>query len=267
VTVSLTFRIALALTLIGAAFDGRWASAADCPSSPIVELPMVRNDLGSPIISILVDGRSRDALIDTGGFWSMLSPSIAKLYGSRRSGINGRLGLEGVKIDKAVTVPSIQIGPVKVSKVDFFEAPEDYSENAVTLGANWLSRFDVEIDPVGGRVTFFPRSHCGSGVVHWPHSDFAELPVRIDRDQNLVTIPLILDGREIHALIDTGAPETYLSLRVAEALFGLKPDSPGMQAVVSGSFTPRPRAGISWLTERISRPARRRPHRAAIRLL
>jgi tetratricopeptide (TPR) repeat protein/predicted aspartyl protease len=230
VTVSIAFRIALGLVLAGVVPHVGWALATECPSNPIVELPMVQNDLGSPIVSILIDNRPRDALIDTGGFWSMLSPSIAKLYGTRKSGINGRLGLEGVKIDKAVTVPSIQIGPVKVPKVDFFEAPEDYSENAVTLGANWLSRFDVEIDPVGAKVTFFPRSHCGSGVVYWPHSDFAELPVRIDRDQNLVTIPLILDGREIHALIDTGAPETYLSLRVAEALFGLKPDSPGMQA-------------------------------------
>jgi tetratricopeptide (TPR) repeat protein/predicted aspartyl protease len=230
VAVNIWFRIALSLALIGSALEGGRASAADCPSNPIVELPMVQNELGSPIISIMIDDRPRDALIDTGGFWSMLSPSIAKLYGTRKSGINGRLGLEGVKIDKAVTVPSIQIGPIKVRKVDFFEAPEDYSENAVTLGANWLSRFDVEIDPVGAKVTFFPRSHCGVGVVRWPHSDFAELPVRIDRAQNLVTIPLILDGREIHALIDTGAPETYLSLRVAEDLFGLKPDSPGMQA-------------------------------------
>ena len=68
---------------------------------------------------------------------------------------------------------------------------------ARTLGANWLSRVDVEIDPLGKQVGFYPASRCGADVVRWPHSDFAELPVRIDRTQNLITIPMILDGREV----------------------------------------------------------------------
>ena len=224
-TGSFAFRIILTCALATAP-----AMAAECPPTPIVALSIVVNDLGSPIIPILIDDRPRNALIDTGGFWSMVSPSISRVYGTRKSGIDGRLGLEGIKIDKAVKVPSIQIGPVRVTDVDFYEAPEGYSDDAVTLGANWLSRFDVEIDPVADKVVFFPKSRCGADAIYWRHSDFAELPVRVDRAENLVTIPVILDGREIRALIDTGAPETFLSQRVAEQLFGLKPDSPGMLA-------------------------------------
>ena len=205
------------------------AHAAECDHKPIVEFPMVQNDMGSPIVSILIDGRPRNALLDTGGFWSMLNPSIARFYGSQKAVIAGRLGLEGMRIDKAVTAPSMQIGPVKVPHVDFYVAPDDYSDNAVTLGANWLSRFDVEIDPVGAKVAFFPRGACGPGAVYWPHRDLAELPVTIDRVQNLVTIPLMLDGHEIRALLDTGATETYISERVAGQLFGLSADSPGTQ--------------------------------------
>lgn len=217
------------IAAIGIAGSFERAEAADCAPKPVVEMPIVQNDLGSPIVSIMIDDKPRNVLLDTGGFWSMLSPSIAKFYGIRKSGVAGRLGLEGVKIDKAVKVPSIQIGPVRAPDVDFFVAPEEYSEHAATLGANWLSRFDVEIDPVNGKVTLFLGSNCGSDVVRWPHSDFAELPVRINRGENLITIPLILDGHEIRALIDTGAPETYLSQRVAAQFFALRPDSPGMK--------------------------------------
>ncbi|MDB5392652.1 MAG: hypothetical protein JWM91_158 [Rhodospirillales bacterium] len=226
--IRMVFSFALAVA-IGIVAPLERARAAECVPKLLVEMPMLQNDLGSPVVSILIDNRPRDVLLDTGGFWSMLSPSIAKLYGTRRSGIAGRLGLEGVKIDRAVKLPSIQIGPVKVPDVDFFEAPEGYSDNAATLGANWLSRFDVEIDPVDSKVSFFFQNHCGNAV-YWLHNDLAELPVRIDRSENLITIPLILDGREIRALIDTGASETYLSRRVAEELFALHPGSPGMQA-------------------------------------
>lgn len=188
---------------------------------------MVPNDLGTPIVSILIDGQPRNVLLDSGGFWSLIDPSFAKSYRNRQSRLIGQLGLEGVKLDRAVQVPSIQIGRVSIPRVDFFEAPAGYLQTVATLGANWLSRMDVEIDPVNKKAVFFPLSHCEADILHWPHSDLAELPVKFDRRQNLMTIPLVLDGQEIRALIDTGSPETFLSLRTAERLFGFDPDKAG----------------------------------------
>jgi tetratricopeptide (TPR) repeat protein len=200
------------------------AIAEDCTHDPLVELPMVRNGLDTPIVSIPIDGHPHDVLLDSGGFWSLIDPVFAKPYGSYRSRVEGQLGLEGKKLDRAVRLPSIQLGPLKVPDVDFFEAPAGYLQTQITLGANWLSRFDVEIDPVGRKAAFFPRDHCQADILYWPHSDLAELPVTIDRRQNLVTIPLMLDGKEIRALIDTGSPETFLSLRTARRLFAFDPD-------------------------------------------
>ena len=198
--------------------------AQDCSHSPLVELPMLPNDDGTPIVSILIDDRPHDVLLDTGGFWSLIGPPFARQYGSRRSAVEGRLGLQGVRLNRAVRVPSIQIGSLKIPDVDFFEEPEGYINTAATLGANWLSRMDVEIDPAAKKVTFFPSNRCRSEIVSWPHSDLAELPVKIDRGQHLITIPLELDGQEIRALIDTGSPETFLSARAAKQLFGIEAD-------------------------------------------
>jgi len=203
--------------------------AQDCTHAPLAELPMISNDDGTPIVSILIDDKPHDVLLDTGGFWSLINPSFARQYGSRRSRLEGRLGLQGIRLNRAVEVPSIQIGSLKIPNVDFFEEPEGYIETAATLGANWLSRMDVEIDPAAKKVTFFPSNHCRSEIVDWPHSDLAELPVTIDRGENLITIPLELDGQEIRALIDTGSPETFLSARAAKQLFGIEGDPSAME--------------------------------------
>jgi len=189
---------------------------------------MVPNDNGTPIVSILIDGEPSDVLLDTGGFWSLITPSFAGRYNVYRSKIEGRLGLQGIRLNRAVEVPSIKIGSLRTTGVDFFVEPAGYIDTVATLGGNWLSSMDVEIDPGAKAVTFFPSSHCGSGVVSWPHSDLAELPVRIDRGQHLVTIPLELDGQEVQALIDTGSPETFLSARAAKRLFGIEVDPSAM---------------------------------------
>ena len=57
--------------------------------------------------------------------------------------------------------------------------------------------------------------------------------MRIDNIGHRITIPLVLNGEEITALIDTGSSETYLNLRTAGRLFDLTSESPGMQQTSS----------------------------------
>jgi tetratricopeptide (TPR) repeat protein/predicted aspartyl protease len=222
VACSFAIRMLIGAMLVCVSFGA--SRAEDCARSPLAVLPMVPNDNGTPIVSILIDGMPSDVLLDTGGFWSLINPSFAGRYDVYRSGIEGRLGLQGIRLSRAVEVPSIQIGSLRTTGVDFFVEPAGYIDTVATLGGNWLSRMDVEIDPGAKMVTFFPSSHCGSEVVNWPHSDLAELPVRVDQREHLVTIPLELDGQEVQALIDTGSPETYLSARAAKQLFGIEAD-------------------------------------------
>jgi len=225
--------IALVAVYVGAVAGP--AFARDCALKRFADLPIVANDMGSPIVSVLIDGQPRNVLIDTGGFWSFLDPSIAGGFEVRRSPVQGFLGLNGLALTTLVKVPSVQVGDLKASDVEFFEAPRGYmhvigpSSFVATLGANWLDNYDVEIDPVANKVSLFSSDHCEGQVVYWPSSDAIEIPVRIDRRGKLLTIPVSLDGKDITALIDTGAPFTVLSLRGAEKLFGLTPGSPNMQ--------------------------------------
>ncbi|HEX4504188.1 MAG TPA: retropepsin-like aspartic protease, partial [Alphaproteobacteria bacterium] len=163
------------------------AKAEDCTHAPLARLPLIPNDDGTPVVSLRIDGAQRNVLLDTGGFWSLIDPSIARNYRRHRSRVIGQLGLQGIPLTDAVTVPWIEIGSQRVHDVDFFEGPAGYIPTAATLGANWLGRWDVEIDPAARQAAFFPPSHCRDEIMTWPHHDSAVLPVTIDRQERLIS--------------------------------------------------------------------------------
>lgn len=196
-------------------------------------MPLEGNDIGSPVIKILVDDQPRRMLLDTGGFWSLIDPGIAGAYRHEKAPLSGLLGLKGIPLDTIVRVPSVQFGIVRFTKHEFYVAPSEYGSGIDgTLGADWLQGFDVEIDPARNMARLFVKDNCDGAVIYWPHEDAAELPIRMGRDRR-ITIPVVLNGQELEALIDTGSSETYMSQRTAERLFGVTPESPGMQELSS----------------------------------
>jgi tetratricopeptide (TPR) repeat protein len=207
------------------------AHAADCTHAPLAELPLIPNDEGTPVVSLRIDGMPRNVLLDSGGFWSLIDPSIARDYPTHPSRVIGQLGLQGIPLTRAVTVPFIEIGGRTFRDVDFFLEPRGYTPTAATLGANWLGSLDVEIDPASGKAVFYPSSHCREDIGRWPHSELAVLPITVDPAQRLISVPLELDGKPIKALIDTGSSETFLSARAASDLFGIEaPETPTPEA-------------------------------------
>ncbi len=191
----------------------------------------------SPIISIGIDGQPRKFLLDTGGFWSLISPNIIAAYKPTTAGLSGRLGLQGLPLDKSVKIHDLGLGNALFHGIEFYVAPPSYGLGDGTLGANWLQNFDVEIDPVKNTASFFSHDHCEGNVVYWPHQDLAIIPFDSDRMQEQISLTLTLAGKEIKAIIDTGSSESFFSSRSAKNLFDLTPDSPGMQKV--GSTTDR----------------------------
>jgi len=203
------------------------ASAEDCGLTLVAEMPTVDDD--DPVVTVLIDDQPRKVLIDTGGFWSLVSPSIIANSPVRPSPVIGMLGLNGIPLTQIVRNQTVQLGPIKFSGIEFFVGPPGYGKWDATLGANWLRAFDVEIDPVEKKVSLFSQKHCVGQVIHWPQSDLAVLPIDIKRREALITIPAHINGSEIEALIDTGAPETVIDVDTAKSMFGVTADSPGAQ--------------------------------------
>jgi len=206
-------------------------AAEQCgPLQRLVETPILTDDYYSPVISVLLNEKPNRVLLDTGGFWSMIAPEATGDLKLRNSPVEVRLGLQGLPMTKYVTMPNMQIGPAVIPKVDFFVSPPGYTHRLdATLGAEWLSQFDVEIDPVKNTVSLFTHAHCEGEVIYWPHDDLAVVPFRQVKGEGHIKLTLKLAGEDVRVMIDTGAPESVLSMRAAKHLFDLKPDSPGME--------------------------------------
>ena len=61
----------------------------------------------SPIISIGIDGQQRKFLLDTGGFWSLISPNVITAYKPVTAPVLGRLGLQGLRRLASVEVRAV----------------------------------------------------------------------------------------------------------------------------------------------------------------
>lgn len=213
-----------------AGFSAASHAADRCTLERLIETPMLQDEYFSPIIQITMNDKPAKVLLDTGGFWSLTSSAMAAGLPVRISQVTGALDLQGIPLDRVVTLPSVQIGIAKFNKVDFFIAPPAYVEKVDgTLGANWLANFDVEIDPVKNTVSLFSHDHCDGQVAYWPHNDLAIVPFTLVRGERHVKLTLNLAGKDVRVMIDTGAPDSALSMRAAKRLFDLTPDSPGME--------------------------------------
>ena len=230
----MTLLRALVLPLAAAALAGCAASPPEshCMPRTVAELPMIENRMaaltGSPVVSVTIGGEPRTMLVDTGGASSLLDPAVAARFQIRFTRSFFRLGLDAEPVNRVARVSSVLIGPRRFSDSSFAVAPVGWTGVDGTLGANWLDDMDLEIDPEDRRVVFYERDHCGSGSVHWTHGDPVTIPMRPRISDHELTVPADLDGKRIEALVDTGTPDTVLSLEAAQRLFGIGPESPGM---------------------------------------
>jgi predicted aspartyl protease len=127
----------------------------------------------------------------------------------------------GDKLDEKVTVSSISIGKAKVDKpFDFIVAGDATrkDEQGGTFGMNILETQDLELDPANKKVGFYSPDHCRGQVVYWA-SSFAELPMRA-LEGNLATT-ITLDGKNLTAIVDTGASGTVIDSGLAWKEFGV----------------------------------------------
>lgn len=200
-----------------------------CDRTRIAELPMENHGERGPIVPVRIAGQMRRILLDTGGFASILDPSVIAGHSGHATSMPGVLGLGGVPLTKSARIDSVELAPSMPKSVDFLVGPPAYAGVDGTLGADVLRSIDLELDPVKGTASLFAPAHCGRGTIYWPHADETALPFILDPEDQHIFMTVRLNGQEINAMIDTGSPDSYLRTSEAANVFGLNETSPGMQ--------------------------------------
>jgi tetratricopeptide (TPR) repeat protein len=243
----LRLRAALRTASIGLIFLGMLgplvAAAGTCGMDKIFEFPITMTGMG-PLTTAKVNGTDEQFEVDSGAFWSVISPaSAAELKLSRHPAPFGfyMVGASGARSDISVTkVKELTLAGASLHNIDFIVGGSQVDAAIGVLGQNVL-RFgdaDVEFDLVHGFVRVMKPEGCGRNVklAYWTHDPAPYSVVKIDTTTRLNPAAIgraSINGAEIRVMFDSGSSLSMLSLRAA-ARVGIRPDSPG---VVPGGST------------------------------
>lgn len=233
---------ALCITFI----PGNGNAADSCPPlTRITSVDTVTGPGGYMLVPIKIDGAERQMLFDTGGAITSITAATAKELNIPTYRSNVRIAtVSGAVSDRMAVVPSITIGTLEEKRVQYMVLPDPMPPGISGLLAP-APGVDLDIDFAGHKLSFFSPDHCDGKVIYWPAEAVAVVPMRNAGFQQApafssqryvlqtdrIMIPVTLDGKEIDALIDTGATNNVLNLRVAEARFGFDPNSPDVKPV------------------------------------
>jgi hypothetical protein len=111
-------------------------------------------------------------------------------------------------------------------------------EFAGIIAPDFLQHFDVDFDFAVNKLNLISQDHCEGKVVYWHAPAVAVVPMQLDRGGH-VTFRMVLDGRRVSAMIDTGASDTLLNLNVARQAFKIDANAPDLEKVgeLQGGYT------------------------------
>jgi predicted aspartyl protease len=213
-----------------------WPQEA-CQLKRLAVIPFETDDTAHIFVPAIMMGRKTRLMLDTGGWWSLIHEDLASSLNlkERRSFDVWVVDGSGAKLDKYVTVPELQLGKVIIGKpVDFVISKSSGArlseEFGGTLGLNFFTRMDLEIDNAGKTISLFSQDHCKGAGVHWA-DEAVTLKFR-RKEGDPIAMPIVaadLEGETVRALFDTGSTVTYLDLAHAKRRFGIGPGSPGVE--------------------------------------
>lgn len=241
-------RAAIAAVLLTASA----ASAQDCKLHAVASLRTEAGPDGLLFVPVSVSGQQILMLLDTGATRGILDANFAQSLGLPANRIpvaqptfaiphHPLLSFQsapstqfftanGTRLNTYTVVPSFDVGGVHAKDAQFmlagFADPNIPALRGI-LGSDRFRDYDLELNPRAHLVNLFSQDHCEGRVVYWAGA-YSDLPIGLSQDGEIRLI-MTLDGQDLDTVLDTGAPNTTLSLQAAHNVFGLETDSPGIE--------------------------------------
>ena len=212
------------------------SSAADatCQVGKLLEFKVTMQG-ARPLADVGINGRSIPFIVDSGASFSTISPGTAQELGIRLDpspiqlrGVGGAAGRTYL-----ARVKSVDLAGYPLNDVKFVVGGSEVGAGGL-LGQNILGLGDVEYDLEHGAVRLMRSLGCSAkdNLAYWAgDAPFSDLGIDSRDAAHPHTIGTILvNGKEVRALFDTGAGASILSLSAARRA-GLTPSSPGVVAI------------------------------------
>jgi len=215
------------------------ALAGQCILGGVAEFPITMVDL-RPQMTAKINGTDVRFMVDSGSFWSVISPASAAELNlvTRPTPIELR-GANGSASTSVTNIKEFTLPGATLHNVDFLVGGSQIDNGSVgVLGQNILHYADVEFDLGQGVVRLIKPVGCGSKkpLAYWAAKSAAPFSeINIESRERIASAisHASINGTDIRVLFDSGAGVSTLTLKAA-ARVGIRPDSPG---VVPGGLT------------------------------
>jgi clan AA aspartic protease (TIGR02281 family) len=172
---------------------------------------------------VKINGVDTRFILDTGAFFNIMSRANASSlglqlrpapFGFRISGIGGSADAQ------IAHVKAFGILDTTLKDIDFIVGGTDTGYGL--LGANLLDLADLELDLAHGKLTLFNAEHCAKQpLAYWAKDgkyNVADIESADNRFDRRTFIKVTINGRQVRAMLDSGAFATVLSRPAAERL-------------------------------------------------
>lgn len=214
-------RLAFILFAGLAAASPSLAASPNCQLVRRAELPVTMDGL-TPIVTVTINGQSARLIVDSGAFYSILTPRAAERFKMSSSAlpvgflIQGAVGTTSARLGKAQT---FMLDHQAIPNREFLIAGDTLGDADGLLGQDILGVLDVEYDLANGMVRIFKPMGCDKAVLaYWATGAAGVSMMPIAR-----TTPLephiygraVVNGLPIRVVFDTGAGRSMLKLSKA----------------------------------------------------
>jgi tetratricopeptide (TPR) repeat protein/predicted aspartyl protease len=213
------------------------AHAADgCKLNRLAVLPVTMDGL-RPTVEAQINGSPALFTLDSGAFWSMITPASAQQYQlhldyGRVPGLYVR-GIGGDARGAVTTVKTFTVFKIPIHNVDFIVGGSEPGKGTVgLLGQNILRIADVEYNLAEGELALFKPDKCKhADLAYWAKPGDPYNAIDIEETTPLephTTGKVSLNGAKVRVQFDTGAATSIVGLRAA-ASAGMKPGDRGVE--------------------------------------
>ena len=213
------------------------SAAQSCRIERSAPLPVVMQN-GHAVATVQINGTPARFIVDTGSPYTTLTPAAANRlalpittgpYGMYLAGVGG-----GSATTFLATVKTFTVFGYPVHNLRLLVAGNDFPGGVVgLLGENVLRLTDFEYSFANGVVRMVVPQHCGDRpLAYWaagqPVSVVNIEPASQTHGTDWIIGNVSIDGTQLRALFDTGAPYSIIAQSAAGRL-GLTPSSPGVR--------------------------------------
>jgi predicted aspartyl protease len=234
-------RVLLALTAFG--LSTMTAAAQDCgPLKKVSSLDMTFASSGQVMVPVGINGTTEKFLLNTAGGRSTLSQSAIASLGLKSVDIGRGSPMNtagGNASRRVVTISNLSLGTIQGKNIELMVDPNaNMGSNAKlpvagSLADDLVENGDFELDFAAAKLNYFSTDHCDGHVVYWTSTAPAILEYRATRPgatntpfDSHIRFHVTVDGKDMLAVLATGAAISTMTTRAAKALYDLSIDSP-----------------------------------------